>query len=137
MPVTLAQAQLNTQADIDFAVIDNLRRNSWLFNNFVWDDTLITGTAANPYGVPSPVVKTCMFMAAAVCSVPQMKSLAGVAANTSPLVLTRSPGRTTPWIAVVPALATEPSAFSTMFDNPPRLLPGVGLALRSASPRSR
>lgn len=44
MPVTLAQAQLNTQADIDFAVIDNLRRNSWLFNNMVWDDTVTPGT---------------------------------------------------------------------------------------------
>ncbi|MFI1371341.1 major capsid protein [Streptomyces longwoodensis] len=44
MPVTLAQAQLNTTADIDFAVIDNLRRNSWLLNNFVWDDTVTPGT---------------------------------------------------------------------------------------------
>ncbi|MFH9823016.1 major capsid protein [Streptomyces bobili] len=44
MPVTLAQAQLNTQADIDFAVIDNLRRNSWLLNNFVWDNTVTPGT---------------------------------------------------------------------------------------------
>ncbi|MFF1416565.1 major capsid protein [Streptomyces sp. NPDC058280] len=44
MPVTLAQAQLNTQADIDYAVIDNLRRNSWLFNNFTWDDTATPGT---------------------------------------------------------------------------------------------
>ncbi|MGW7198462.1 major capsid protein [Streptomyces chryseus] len=44
MPVTLAQAQLNTQADIDFAVIDNLRRNSWLLNNMVWDDTVTPGT---------------------------------------------------------------------------------------------
>ncbi|MFG2780819.1 major capsid protein [Streptomyces prunicolor] len=44
MPVTLAQAALNTQADIDFAVIDNLRRNSWLFNNMVWDDTVTPGT---------------------------------------------------------------------------------------------
>ncbi|MFF6829637.1 major capsid protein [Streptomyces longwoodensis] len=44
MPVTLAQAQLNTAADIDYAVIDNLRRNSWLFNNFVWDDTATPGT---------------------------------------------------------------------------------------------
>ncbi|GAQ52068.1 major capsid protein [Streptomyces acidiscabies] len=52
MPVTLAQAQLNTQADIDFAVIDNLRRNSWLFNNFVWDDTATPGTgdASLTYG---------------------------------------------------------------------------------------
>jgi hypothetical protein len=44
MPVTLAQAALNTTADIDFAVIDNLRRNSWLFNNMVWDDTVTPGT---------------------------------------------------------------------------------------------
>jgi hypothetical protein len=44
MPVTLAQAQLNTQADIDYAVIDNLRRNSWLLNNMVWDDTVTPGT---------------------------------------------------------------------------------------------
>src|SRR5882672_5474432 len=43
--------------------------------------TLITGTSAKPYGVPRPVVKTCRFMPAANCSVPQMKSLAGVAAN--------------------------------------------------------
>src|SRR5881392_2182513 len=52
MPVTLAQAQLNTTADIDFAVIDNLRRNSWLFNNMVWDDTVTPGTggAALTYG---------------------------------------------------------------------------------------
>ncbi|MFH9403264.1 major capsid protein [Streptomyces sp. NPDC017638] len=47
MPVTLAQAQLNTQADIDFAVIDNLRRNSWLFNNMVWDDTVTPGTGSD------------------------------------------------------------------------------------------
>ena len=42
--------------------------------------TLMTGTCASPYGVPRPVVKTCRFMPAASCSVPQMKSLAGVAA---------------------------------------------------------
>jgi hypothetical protein len=42
--------------------------------------TLITGTSARPYGVPRPVVKMCRFMPAASCSVPQMKSLAGVAA---------------------------------------------------------
>ena len=42
--------------------------------------TLTTGASARPYGVPRPVVKTCTFMPAASCSVPQMKSLAGVAA---------------------------------------------------------
>ncbi len=44
MPVTLAQAQLNTQDDIDFAVIDNLRRYSWLFDQIVWDDTVSSNT---------------------------------------------------------------------------------------------
>ncbi|MFG2976295.1 major capsid protein [Streptomyces sp. NPDC048331] len=44
MPVTLAQAQLNTQTDVDFSVIDNLRRNSWLLDNMVWDDTVTPGT---------------------------------------------------------------------------------------------
>lgn len=44
MPVTLAQAQLNTQDDIDFAVIDNLRRYGWLFDQIVFDDTVSPGT---------------------------------------------------------------------------------------------
>jgi hypothetical protein len=44
MPVTLAQAQLNSAPDIDYAVIDNLRRNSWLMDNMVWDDTVTPGT---------------------------------------------------------------------------------------------
>lgn len=44
MPVTLAQAQLNTQDDIDFAVIDNLRRYSWLMDQIVFDDTVSPGT---------------------------------------------------------------------------------------------
>jgi hypothetical protein len=44
MPVTLAQAQLNTQADVDYAVIDNLRRYSWLLDQMVFDDTVNPGT---------------------------------------------------------------------------------------------
>lgn len=44
MAVTLAQAQLNTQDDIDFAVIDNLRRYSWLLDQVVFDDTVTPGT---------------------------------------------------------------------------------------------
>jgi len=76
----------------------------------------------------------CMFMPAANCRVPQMKSLAGVAAKTKPLAVTRSPGPATAASAVLPALATDPSAFSTTLARPPRLLPGVGLALRSAEP---
>ena len=44
---------------------------------------VFTTGRGTPYGlaeVPRPVVKTCRFMPAASCSVPQMKSLAGVAA---------------------------------------------------------
>jgi len=82
------------------------------------------------YGVPRPVVKTCTFIPAASCSVPHTKSLAGVAAKIRPFRVTRSPGPNTPSILLVPALATEPSAFSTMLNSPPDLFPGVGLALR-------
>lgn len=44
MPVTLAQAQVNVQDDIDYAVIDNLRRYSWLLDQIVFDDTVNPGT---------------------------------------------------------------------------------------------
>ncbi|MEU5608448.1 major capsid protein [Streptomyces sparsogenes] len=44
MPVTLAQAQINTQTDVDYAVIDNLRRYSWLLDQMVFDDTVNPGT---------------------------------------------------------------------------------------------
>ena len=65
------------------------------------------------------------------------QSLAGVAAKIRPRSLTRSPCPATAWIALEPALAIEPSAFSTTFARPPRLLPGVGLALRSTEPRPK
>jgi hypothetical protein len=44
VPVTLAQAQLNTLPDIDWTVIDTLRRNSWVLDQMVWDDTVTPGT---------------------------------------------------------------------------------------------
>lgn len=44
MPVTLAQAQINTQADVDYSVIDDLRRYSWLFDQIAFDDTVTPGT---------------------------------------------------------------------------------------------
>lgn len=47
MPVTLAQAQVNTQAEIDFAVIDNLRRYSWLLDQVTFDDTVTPGTGGS------------------------------------------------------------------------------------------
>jgi hypothetical protein len=44
MPVTLAQAATNTLNDVDFSVIDNFRRYSWLLDQIVWDDTVTPGT---------------------------------------------------------------------------------------------
>ncbi|WP_433145091.1 major capsid protein [Actinomadura nitritigenes] len=44
MPVTLAQAQINAADDVDYAVIDNFRRYSWLLDQMVWDDTVTPGT---------------------------------------------------------------------------------------------
>lgn len=43
MPITLAQAALNTLSDVDFRVIDNLRRSSWLWDQIVWDDNAMAG----------------------------------------------------------------------------------------------
>jgi hypothetical protein len=43
VPVTLAQAQVNTQNDIDYAVIDNLRRYSWVLDQMVFDDSVTPG----------------------------------------------------------------------------------------------
>lgn len=62
MPVTLAQAQNNTQPDVNFAVIDNLRRYSWLLDQITFDDTATpsgNGGATLQYGytrliTPSP-----------------------------------------------------------------------------------
>ncbi|WP_028183469.1 major capsid protein [Salinispora arenicola] len=51
MAVTLAQAQVNTQDDVAFAVIDNLRRYSWLLDRIVFDDTVNpTGGSTLTYG---------------------------------------------------------------------------------------
>jgi hypothetical protein len=43
LPITLAQAALNTQNAIDFHVMDNLRRSSWLWDQIVWDDNAMAG----------------------------------------------------------------------------------------------
>lgn len=44
MPVSLAQAQVNTQDDVTYAVIDNLRRYSWILDQITFDDTVTPGT---------------------------------------------------------------------------------------------
>ncbi|GLH97352.1 major capsid protein [Phytohabitans aurantiacus] len=51
MAITLAQAQVNVQDDVAFAVIDHLRRYSWLLDRIVWDDVVNpTGGATLTYG---------------------------------------------------------------------------------------
>jgi hypothetical protein len=51
MPITLAQAQVNTQNDVDYAVIDNLRRyGGWLLDQIVFDDTVTPGTGGGSLG---------------------------------------------------------------------------------------
>jgi hypothetical protein len=44
MPVTLAQAAVNTQSDVDYNVIDQFRRYSWLMDQIVYDDCVTPGT---------------------------------------------------------------------------------------------
>lgn len=44
MAVSLADAQVNTQDDVEYAVIDNLRRHSWLLDQMSFDDTVTPGT---------------------------------------------------------------------------------------------
>jgi hypothetical protein len=45
MPITLAQAQVNAANDVDYAVIDNLRRyGGWLLDRMVFDDIATPGT---------------------------------------------------------------------------------------------
>lgn len=43
MPITLAQAAVNTLNDVDFQVIDNIRRYSWLWDNVPFDDSVNPG----------------------------------------------------------------------------------------------
>lgn len=40
MPVTLAQAALNVQDDIQIGVIDEFRKSSWLMDNLIFDDSV-------------------------------------------------------------------------------------------------
>lgn len=52
MPVTLAQAALNAQDDIDLNVINEFRKSSWLFDNITFDDVVnpAGGGATLTYG---------------------------------------------------------------------------------------
>lgn len=44
MTITLADAMRNAASDTDYAVIDETRRNSWLLDQFTFDDTATPGT---------------------------------------------------------------------------------------------
>lgn len=52
MPVTLAQAQMNAASDVDYNVIDEARKSSWLFDNITFDDVVnpAGGGATLTYG---------------------------------------------------------------------------------------
>lgn len=50
MPITLAQAQVNAGNDIDYRVIDDFRRNSWLMDNMTFDDTAVPATGGASLG---------------------------------------------------------------------------------------
>lgn len=50
MPITLAQAQVNSTNDVDYGVIDDFRRNSWLFDNLTFDDTSTPATGGGSLG---------------------------------------------------------------------------------------
>jgi hypothetical protein len=47
MAITLAQAQVNVQNDVDYAVIDQYRRNSWLLDQLTFDDCVNPGTGGS------------------------------------------------------------------------------------------
>lgn len=44
MPITLAQAKLNTQDDIQRGVIDEFRKSSFILDNIIFDDAVTPGT---------------------------------------------------------------------------------------------
>lgn len=52
MAITLAEARLNTQDDIDLKVIDEFRKSSWLLDNLTFDDSVnpAGGGATLTYG---------------------------------------------------------------------------------------
>ena len=82
-------------------------------------------------------MNTCRPMPDATCEGPHTMSDAGVAAKIMPCLVGFSAGESTSTMGLVPLLAMDPMAFSTMLARPPFLLPGVGLASRSTPPSAR
>jgi len=56
--ITLAMAQINARDDIDHAVIDSLRRYSWLADQITWDDVVTPGTGGASLTYGFTVLKT-------------------------------------------------------------------------------
>lgn len=74
MPVTLAQAAMNADSDIDRNVIDEYRKSSWLFDNLTFDDVVnpAGGGSTLTYGYNRLVVQpTAAFRAINVEYTPQ------------------------------------------------------------------
>lgn len=49
MTITLADAQKNTASDVDYAVIDETRRTSWLLDQFTFDDVATPGAGGSSF----------------------------------------------------------------------------------------
>ena len=60
-----------------------------------------------------------------------------MAAYINPFLVGVSAGDNTSTIGELPDFAIDPIAFSTIFESPPFLFPGVGFALLSTCPFSR
>ncbi|MBF8186326.1 phage major capsid protein [Nonomuraea sp. K274] len=58
MAITLAMAQINARDDIDHAVIDTLRRYSWLADQMVWDDAVTPGAGGGTLTYGYTLLKT-------------------------------------------------------------------------------
>ena len=58
MPITLHMAQINARSDIDHAVIDNLRRYSWVFDQMTFDDAVTPGVGGGTLVYGFTLLKT-------------------------------------------------------------------------------
>jgi len=56
--ITLQMAQINARSDIDHAVIDNLRRNSWIFDQVTFDDAVTPGAGGGTLTYGFTLLKT-------------------------------------------------------------------------------
>src|SRR5690606_81326 len=98
---------------------------------------LMTGTTAEPVGVPRPVVKQTRCTPPAAIPDTHSISLPGESIKYSPPCPScgnASAYSITPFIGVVPPLLIQPRDFSSIVVSPPAILPGLGLPPRISSP---